>query len=144
MTLIPYELFVIIYTTFCKASYLVYFVNCFYLRKYAGQKSNDKSYDLAVLIVDQPFPINDFIRPACLPAVGWAQKIRGGNMIISGMGRVGSRQSQNVKIATIPMKSKSECKNNLYIGRSFRGKVYLVYPACVAFTLRHTIQTMKT
>ena len=88
-------------------------------RNYTGQKS----HDLAVLIVDQPFPINDFIRPACLPALGWAGNIKGGNMVISGMGKTptSSAQSPNMKIATIPMKSKSECKQNPNIGSAFRG-----------------------
>ena len=123
-TLIRYILYVITYTTFCYPSYLIHSDTCFFLRKYSEQKAHDKSYDLAVLIVDRPFPINDFIRPACLPTVGWGQKIRGGNMIISGMGRVASRRSRTVKIATIPMKSKSECKNHPYIGRAFKGIRY--------------------
>ena len=86
---------------------------------YKGQKA----FDLAVLIVDQPFTINDFIRPACLPAVGFAGNIRGGDMVISGMGKTptSSAQSPNMKIATIPMKSKAECKRNPNMGAPFKG-----------------------
>ena len=83
-------------------------------------------YDLAVLIVDQPFPINDFIRPACLPKEGWTENLKDGRMVISGMGMTnpGVRQtSSTLKIATIPMQSKSQCKENDYIGPSFKGSV---------------------
>ena len=80
---------------------------------------------MAVLIVDYPFPINDYIRPACLPPIGWTENLEGGEMVISGMGETftGSGVSPTVKIATITMKSKDECKNNIRIGSSFKGEL---------------------
>ena len=90
------------------------------LRQYNPIK---KPHDLAVLIVDNPFLINDFVRPACLPPIGWAGNLKGGKMVISGMGKTpqSSAQSPNMKVATIPMKSKMECKNNPSIGSAFMG-----------------------
>ena len=66
---------------------------------------------MAVLIVNDPFPINDYIRPACLPPVEWARNLKDGKMVISGMGQTQttSRQSPTMKIATITMKSKMAC-----------------------------------
>ena len=89
-----------------------------FLREYTGVKV----YDLAVLIVDKPFLISDFVRPACLPPRGWAGNLQGGKMVISGMGKTQqlSTQSPNMKVATIPMKSKMECKNNPSIGSAFK------------------------
>jgi len=80
---------------------------------------------LAVLIVDYPFLINDFVRPACLPPIEWAKKLIGGEMVISGMGQISySRRelSPNMKVATIPMKSKMECNTNPIINSLFIGK----------------------
>ena len=71
-------------------------------------------FDLAVLIVNYPFPINNFIRPACLPPMRWSWKLKGGNMVISGMGKTPYHErSPYMQIATIPMKSKHECYDNL-------------------------------
>ena len=84
------------------------------------------SWDLAVLIVDYPFPINDFIRPACLPPLGWANNLKDGNMVISGMGktdRSDGKRSASMQIATIPMQSKLECKRNPSINYSFEGNI---------------------
>ena len=89
-------------------------------------------YDLAVLIVDQPFPINDFIRPACLPTVGWTENLKDGRMVISGMGRANPEvrePSPTLKITTIPMRSKSQCK--LGIGSSFKGSNIMTCPYTV-------------
>ena len=71
--------------------------------------------------MDNPFLISDFVQPACLPPIGWAQNLKDGQMIISGMGKTpqSSAQSPNMKVATIPMKSKMECKNNPSIGSNF-------------------------
>ena len=83
-------------------------------------------YDLAVLIVDRPFPINDFIRPACLPTMGWTENLKNGRMVISGMGMTNSQvreTSSTLKITTIPMQSKSQCEQNEYIRSSFKGSV---------------------
>ena len=89
-----------------------------FLRQYTG----NKAHDLAVLIVNNPFLISDFVRPACLPPIGWAGHLNGGKMVISGMGKTpqSNAQSPNMKVATIPMKSKFECKNNPSIGIAFR------------------------
>ena len=82
-----------------------------------------KDYDLAVLTVDIPFLISDFVRPACLPPIGWMGNLKDGHMVISGMGKTpqSSAQSPNMKVATIPMKSKIECKSNPNIGSHFMG-----------------------
>ena len=100
-----------------------------YLRQYKCRNSvcDDPSFDLAVLIVDIPFPINDYIRPVCLPPVGWARNLKGGKMIISGMGRTqtsGRQVSPTMQIATITMKSKMACTNS--IGSHFKS-VYTLY-----------------
>jgi len=73
--------------------------------------------------VDHPFLINDFVRPACLPPVGWTEKLNGGKMVISGMGKTlnSRKQSRKMQVATIPMKSKFECKNNPNLRSAFRG-----------------------
>ena len=112
---------------------------------YIFSNYKDKSNDLAVLIVDQPFPINDFIRPACLPALGWAGNIQGGNMVISGMGKTptSSAQSPNMKIATIPMKSKSECKRNPSIGIPFKGILSVCRICTAAFGPKITTLQLK-
>ena len=66
----------------------------------------------------------EYVRPACLPPIGWAGKLNGGKMVISGMGKTPqlSAQSPNMKVASIPMKSKVECKNNPSIGPAFKGE----------------------
>ena len=71
--------------------------------------------------MDDPFLISDFVQPACLPPIGWTQNLKDGQMVISGMGKTpqSSAQSPNMKVATIPMKSKMECKNNPSIGSNF-------------------------
>ena len=81
---------------------------------------DDRSFDVAVLIVDDPFPINDYIRPACLPPVEWATNLNDGKMVISGMGvtRPHSAQSPTLQIATITIKSKMDCTNS--IGSEFK------------------------
>ena len=78
---------------------------------------------MAVLIVD-PFPITDYIQPACLPPIGWTENLEGDEMVISGMGETfnDSGVSPTVKIATITMKSKDECKYNPRIGLGFKGE----------------------
>ena len=85
------------------------------LYKCRTRSCGDRSYDLAVLIVDHPFPINDYIRPACLPPLEWASNLKGGTMVISGMGRTqtGSRQSPTMQIATIMIKSKMACTKSV-------------------------------
>ena len=81
-------------------------------------------YDLAVLIVDQPFPTNDFIRPACLPKEGWTENLKDGRMVVSGMGMTNpqiEQRSSTLKIATIPMHSKSQCNQTDTIQKNFNG-----------------------
>ena len=94
-----------------------------YIHEFLRQYTGNKAHDLAVLIVNNPFLISDFVRPACLPPIGWAGNLNGGKMVISGMGKTpqSSAQSPNMKVATIPMKSKFGCKNNPSIGSAFRG-----------------------
>ena len=74
--------------------------------------------------MDNPFLISDFVRPACLPPIGWAGNLNGGKMVISGMGKTpqSSSRSRQMQVAAIPMKSKMECKNNPDIGLAFRGE----------------------
>ena len=87
---------------------------------------DDRSFDVAVLIVNDPFPINDYIRPACLPPVEWARNLKGGKMVISGMGRTvprtvpGSGLSPTLQIATITIKSKMACTLDQNIGSEFK------------------------
>ena len=65
------------------------------------------------MIVINPFLINDFVRPACLPPIEWTKKLIGGKMVVSGMGITSSGTlSPNMRVATIPMKSKMECNTN--------------------------------
>ena len=82
--------------------------------------------------MDNPFLISDFVRPACLPPIGWARKLNGGKMVISGMGKTPQsslRSSRNMEVATITMKSQMECKNNPFIGLDFIGKlIALILP----------------
>ena len=81
--------------------------------------------------MDNPFLISDFVRPACLPPIGWARKLNGGKMVISGMGKTpqSSLRSSNMEVATITMKSQMECKNNPFIGLDFIGKlIALILP----------------
>ena len=56
-------------------------------------------------------------------------------MVISGMGETftGSRASPTVKIATITMESKDECKNNIRIGSSFKGELIAlnIFPSTI-------------
>ena len=74
--------------------------------------------------MDNPFLRSDFVRPACLPPIGWAGKLNGGKMVISGMGKTpqSSSQSRQMQVGAIPMKSKMECKNNPDIRSAFRGE----------------------
>ena len=60
-----------------------------------------------------------------MPPIGWTENLEGGEMVISGMGETftGSGVSPTVKIATITMKSKDECKNNPRIGLGFKGEL---------------------
>ena len=94
-----------------------------YLRTYKSSQCSDSCpYDLAVLEVSEPFPINDFIRPACLPKEGWTSNLKNGRMVISGMGMTNpqiEQRSSTLKIATIPMHSKSQCKQNYNIQKEF-------------------------
>ena len=94
-----------------------------YLRTYKSRQcSKNCPYDLAVLEVSEPFPINDFIRPACLPKEGWTSNLKNGRMVISGMGMTDpliEQTSSNLTIATIPMHSKSQCKQNYNIQKEF-------------------------
>ena len=93
-----------------------------FLRQYKCRSNicDDRSFDVAVLIVDDPFPINDYIRPVCLPPVEWARYLKDGKMVISGMGRTqtSSRQSPTLQIATITIKSKMTCTKS--IGSHFK------------------------
>ena len=81
-------------------------------------------YDVAVLFVSSPFLFDDYIRPACLPAMDWGNKFPGGKMIASGFGvSDGGIRTGSLKIATIDMNSKQNCKHifrSIY-GRPFQG-----------------------
>ena len=94
-------------------------------RTYKSRQCGDKCpYDLAVLEVSEPFPINDFIRPACLPKEGWTSNLKNGRMVISGMGMTNpqiEQRSSTLKIATIPMHSKSQCNQTDTIQKNFNG-----------------------
>ena len=62
-----------------------------------------------------------------MPTIGWSENLKGGEMVISGMGATlnGRGVSPTVKIATITMKSKMSCTN--IIGSPFKSLSYLVF-----------------
>ena len=87
----------------------------------------DKLYlegrDVAVLLLRSPFNFDDYVRPACLPPIDWSSKFSGGLMITSGMGQIGvNKRTTELKLASIHMLSKNDCKKSEYPGSSFKGK----------------------
>ena len=54
---------------------------------------------------------DEYVRPACLPAMSWGENFQGGKMIASGIGySKGNQRAGSLKIATIDMKSKQKCR----------------------------------
>ena len=54
---------------------------------------------------------DEYVRPACLPAMSWGDNFHGGKMIASGIGHSkGNQRAGSLKIATIDMKSKQKCR----------------------------------
>ena len=103
------------------------FKNIFSLYLMANFSGPD--FDVAVLLVSSPFRFNDYVRPACLPPLNWGKKFNGGKMIASGTGRSEGRQEtlRPLKLATIPMNSKQQCKQLFSPARglfssSYKGK----------------------
>ena len=95
-----------------------------YFREY---KFPDKQYlegrDVAVLLLRSPFNFDDYVRPACLPPLNWSSKFSGGLMITSGMGQIGvNKRTTELKLASIHMLSKNDCKKSEFPGSSFKGK----------------------
>ena len=92
--------------------------------------SEPESYDVAVLLVSSPFRFNDYVRPACLPPLDWGRKFHGGKMITSGTGHSEESEGRNevvrpLKLATIPMNTKQQCKQLFskgYYRRGYKGK----------------------
>ena len=98
-----------------------YYKNKLYFREY---KFPDKQYwegrDVAVLLLRSPFNFDDYVRPACLPPLNWTSKFSGGLMVTSGMGMINNFESTSeLKIASIQMLKKSECKKLLENTKSF-------------------------
>ena len=74
-------------------------------------REDNEIYDIAVLFVSSPFLFDNYVRPACLPAMDWGNKFPGGKMIASGFGvSDGGIRTGSLKIATIDMNSKQNCK----------------------------------
>ena len=88
-----------------------------------------KIFDVAVLFVSTPFLFDDYVRPACLPAMDWGNKFPGGKMIASGFGVSDSGiRTGSLKIATIEMNSKQNCKHifrSIY-GSPFQGTTFIL------------------
>ena len=74
------------------------------------------------MITDQSFDFNDYVRPAGLPYSFFTTQpdYTGGLMVASGMGRINNNDSTSeLKIASIRMLKKSECKKLLESTFSF-------------------------
>ena len=79
--------------------------------------------DVAVLLLRSPFNFDDYVRPACLPPIDWTSKFSGGLMVTSGMGQIGvNKSTTKLKLDSIQMFSKNECKSLEYPGSKLKGK----------------------
>ena len=79
--------------------------------------------DVAVLLLRSPFNFDDYVRPACLPPLNWTSKFSGGLMVTSGMGQIGNdKPTSELKLTSIHMLSKKDCKTSEFPGSYFKGK----------------------
>ena len=79
--------------------------------------------DVAVMILDKPFNFDDYVRPACLPPINWMSNFKGGIMVASGMGRIDNvHRTNELKLASIQMLTKDECRRDSFVKIYFRGK----------------------
>ena len=107
----------------CHKNYYKLITKKLYFREY---KFPDKLYlegrDVAVLLLRSPFNFDDYVRPACLPPIDWTSKFSGGLMVASGMGKIGvNKRTTKLKLDSIQMFSKKNCKRLRFPGRSFKG-----------------------
>ena len=82
-------------------------------RKYKGHKDRaNKKFDIAVLILQSPFWINEYIIPTCLPTP--RLQLQNGLGVISGLGITQNKTlSENLKRAEIEIMPGSKCKKEL-------------------------------
>ena len=72
----------------------------------------NKKFDIAVLILQTPFWINEYIIPACLPTP--RLQLQNGIGVISGLGVTEDKTlSQNLKRAVMEIMPGSKCKNKM-------------------------------
>ena len=85
----------------------------FKLRKYKGHVDlTNKKIDIAVLILQTPFWINEYIIPACLPTP--RIQLQSGQGVISGLGFTQNKTlAENLKRAEIEIRPGSKCKKEL-------------------------------
>ena len=85
--------------------------------------------DVAVMILDKPFNFDDYVRPACLPPINWMSNFKGGIMVASGMGRIDNvHRTNELKLASIQMLTKDECRRDSFVKNYFRGKRCILNP----------------
>lgn len=85
-------------------------------RQYRGHiQKKDKRFDIAVLVLREPFWINEYVTPACLPTS--RLQIQNGLGVISGLGLtdpsrkdLSAERLQRAEIEIIPG---SQCRNKL-------------------------------
>ena len=84
--------------------------------------------DVAVMILNKQFNFDDYVRPACLPAINWYTMYfsylhKGGIMVASGMGRIDNlHRTTELKLASIQMLNKDECRRLPFVRDYFKGK----------------------
>ena len=77
------------------------------------------------MILNKQFNFDDYVRPACLPAINWTSKsyFKGGIMVASGMGRIDNlHRTTELKLASIQMLTKDECRRLPFVRDYFKGK----------------------
>ena len=84
------------------------------------------------MILDKPLNFDDYVRPACLPPVNWMSNryFKGGIMVASGMGRIDkkNRRTAELKLASLQMLTKDECRGDSWVKKYFRGKRCILNP----------------
>ena len=76
------------------------------------------------MILNKQFNFDDYVRPACLPAINWYTYLpKGGIMVASGMGRIDNlHRTTELKLASIQMLTKDECRRLPFVRDYFKGK----------------------
>ena len=99
-------------------------------REYKSPLFTLGGHDVAVLILDKPFNIDDYVRPACLPPSDWTTKsyYKGGNMIASGMGNIANdHRTTELKLVSMQMFSENECRKLPWVKNYFKGERFIFY-----------------